>query len=230
MRWLPTGALRPSPDNPRHSVGNVEELKASIASTGILQPLLVSPAHGGEFEIVCGERRWSAAVGLGLEQVPCIVEVLTRDERQVIMLVENLQRSNLSKLEEARGFERLLELGFSQKEIALRIGKSTAHVCRRLRLLTLPAEVQGMVDDSQLSVDKALGYKERDQSAFTTDEQLHRSWIALRQKVLDIGDRELAHCLMGFAAAHSEWLRKRTGRVDAGPRMLARSARAAITL
>lgn len=209
IRHLPIQSLQPSPGNPRSELGDLTELSASIASVGILQPLLVCLAEDGTFDIICGERRWSAAAAAGLDEVPCMIEDLDASERQLIMLIENLQRSSLSKLDEARAFKRLLDLGFSQRDISARVGKSTAHICRRLKLLSLPPDVQEMVAEQRMAVDTALGYKERDQPLYETDEQLHRAWIALRQRVIDVGDRELAHCLRSFALAHAAWIRNR---------------------
>jgi ParB family transcriptional regulator, chromosome partitioning protein len=200
---VPVRLLRPAPDNPRESLLGLDELAASISSVGLLQPLVVTPATDGAFTIVCGARRWAAARRAGLPSLPCLVRELTERERVEMMLVENVQRATLSKLEEARGYARLVGLGYTQRQVAARVGKSAAHVCRRLLLLGLPAEVQLEVESSRLPVDRALGYRQpAEEEVFAVDEQLQKAWLALRAEVIASGDRRLVRLLREFAEAY----------------------------
>lgn len=131
--------LHPADDNPRHDLGDLTELAASIASIGVLQPLVVvERAVGGGYTIVAGHRRHAAARTAGVEQVPCVVRVMNLPERQTAMLVENLHRRDLDPLDEATGFQHLADLGHSQRAIAELVGCNQSHVSRRLALTKLP--------------------------------------------------------------------------------------------
>jgi ParB family chromosome partitioning protein len=199
----------PAPDNPRESLGTIEELVASIRTVGILQPLVVVRQAGPPpFMIVCGERRWAAALEVGLERVPVLVRELTEQQRVEAMLIENLQRSNFSRLEEARAFQHLLSLGLTQVDIARRVGKSQSYVCRRLLLLALPETVRERVERGEVPVEQALGYQSAPaEDAFAADEALQRAWLVLRQEILERGDRRLLRMLREFANAY----RRRVG-------------------
>lgn len=212
-------ALTPAPDNPRQNRGDISELVASIRSVGILQPLLVSSEPGPGYRIVCGERRWAAAVELGLTAVPCLVRTFTELERQEAMLIENLQRHNLSPLEEANAFQRLIGLGYSQRRIAERVGKSQGYVSRRLLLLSLPAATQERVDRHEVPLDEALGYRSGPaEDIFAADEQLQQTWRALRHEVLECGDRRLVRLMREFSTAYVRWIGIRSdGPGDAAP-------------
>lgn len=200
---IPVTDLVPCSDNPRSSRGKLNNLTASIASVGLLQPLLVTPTTESRFQIVCGERRWAAAIRAGLDTAPCIVCSLTEIQRHEAMLIENVQRSALSKLDEARAYARLMDLGLSQREIASRVGKSQSHISRRVLLLSLPNETRARVDDGELPVEQALGYQSGPPNdLYCADEQLQRAWIALRTAVLDNGSTHLIRLLRDFAAAH----------------------------
>jgi ParB/RepB/Spo0J family partition protein len=205
---LPLAALQPAEDNPRDDPGDVEGLSASIRALGVLHPLTVTPNGDSSFTVVSGARRLAAATEAGLEEVPCLVRTLGDMERQELMLVENLQRSNLSPLEEARAFQKLLLLGHNQKSLAERLGKSPAHVCRRLRLLTLPPETQELVDRGDVPLDQALGYRaERTDDLFAADEDLQQAWLDLRGEVLNRADLQLIGLLRDFAKAYMRWSR-----------------------
>src|SRR4051812_28031558 len=121
-------------DNLRRNVGNVTELAASIRSIGVLEPLLVTPAVDG-FAVVAGHRRLAAARKAGLEVVPCVVREMSEVERVIAMVVENEQRSDLSPIESAEGYFRLIDMGITQKELAKKVGRSAKHVASRLALL-----------------------------------------------------------------------------------------------
>jgi ParB family chromosome partitioning protein len=204
VTYVPVSDVIPAPDNPRESLGMLEELVASIRSAGILQPLVVVRQDGPpRYMIVCGERRWAAALEAGLEHVPVIVRELTEPQRVEAMLIENLQRSNFTRLEEARAFQHLLSLGLTQMEVARRVGKSQSYVCRRLLLLALPEEVRERVERGQVPVEQALGYQAAPaEDPFVADEALQKAWLQLREEVLERGDRRLVRLLRDFASAY----------------------------
>lgn len=203
LQQIPISDIVPAPDNPRDSMGKLDELIASVRAVGVLQPLvLVRQTEVGRYMIVCGERRWAAAFEAGLTKLPCIVRDLTETERVEAMLVENLQRSSLSKMEEARAYAQLLKLGYTQNKIARRVGKSQSYICRRLLLLSLPIEVRAKVESGQLPIDHALGYDTTPTAdLFVADDQLQKEWLALRHEVLEMADRRLIRLLRDFALA-----------------------------
>ncbi len=157
---VPIEFLRPSPLQPRRRFdeAELESLAESIRERGILQPLLVRPATSGAagYEIVAGERRWRAAQRAGLHEVPAVVRELSDQETLEFALIENLQRADLSPLDEAQAFRRLVdEFGHTQDELAQAIGKSRSHVANTLRLLMLPAAVLALVEDGSLTAGHA---------------------------------------------------------------------------
>ncbi len=148
--------LEPSPFQPRKRLLQeaLDELAASIARQGVLQPLLVRPhpAKPGHYQIIAGERRWRAAQQAQLHEVPVLIRPLSDAAAVVAALVENLQRADLNPLEEAMGYRRLMdEFGMTQEALAETIGKSRAHVGNSLRILSLPENVLALVRDGQLS-------------------------------------------------------------------------------
>lgn len=156
----PVTALRPGHFQPRKHMDEeaLEELAQSIAEKGVLQPLLVraDPSREGGYEIVAGERRWRAAQRAGLHDVPILIRELSDRDACEIALVENLQRQDLSPMEEAEGYKRLMrEFARTQEELAETVGKSRPHVANTLRLLTLPEAVQAMVRGGEVSAGHA---------------------------------------------------------------------------
>ena len=152
--------LHPGKYQPRHAFGDEElqNLADSIRTKGVLQPLLVRPhpAQVGEFEIIAGERRWRAAQLAQVHEVPVIVRDFDDRETLEVALIENLQRQDLSPLEEADGYQRLMdEFSHTQEALASALGKSRSHVANMLRLLTLPETVKGLLDDGSLSAGHA---------------------------------------------------------------------------
>ncbi|MCQ2735167.1 MAG: ParB/RepB/Spo0J family partition protein [Alphaproteobacteria bacterium] len=139
----------------------MESLASSIKEKGILQPLLVR-ARGEEYEIIAGERRWRAAKIAGLKTVPAIIKELNDQETLEIALIENLQRENLSAVEEAEAFDKLIrEHEYKQEALAKVIGKSRSYIANTLRLLTLPTEIKNLVKTNKLSAGHAralVGY------------------------------------------------------------------------
>jgi ParB family chromosome partitioning protein len=157
---LPVAFLKPGRFQPRRHFDEaaLEELASSIRHHGLLQPILVRPIAGAadSYEIIAGERRWRAAQKAALHDVPVIIQTLTDTQALEIALVENLQRQDLSALEEAEGYQRLVdEFGHSHAELGGLVGKSRSHVANMLRLLALPEAVKAMVQSGALSAGHA---------------------------------------------------------------------------
>jgi len=152
---IPVDRLRPNPQQPRRLFDEeaLTGLAESIRRHGVLQPLLVSEDGAGGYVVIAGERRWRAARVAGLETVPAVIrERLGAQDGLALALVENLQRRDLSPLEEARAFEHLRsEHGLSQAEIAEAVGRDRSTVANALRLLRLPEEIQELVESGELS-------------------------------------------------------------------------------
>ena len=160
LRLLPIGSLRPGKFQPRRvfDEDSIADLVDSVREKGILQPLLVRPHpdHPGSFEIIAGERRWRAAQRAQLHEAPVIVRELSDKEALEVALVENLQRQDLTPLEEADGYRRLVdEFSHTQEELAKAVGKSRSHVANMMRLLALPDQIKDMVDKGSLSAGHA---------------------------------------------------------------------------
>jgi ParB family chromosome partitioning protein len=133
----------------------LQELSQSIQANGIIQPLVVR-RHGERYQLVAGERRWRASKLAGLEQVPVIVQDLSDAQLLEVTLIENIQREDLTPLEVAHAFDRLVrDLGLSHEEIAGRTGKDRSTITNTLRLLRLPADVQQLVSERRLSMGHA---------------------------------------------------------------------------
>lgn len=150
--------LEPNRGQPRKEFSEeaMRELADSIAQHGVLQPLLVRPLLSGGYQIVAGERRWRASRMAGLATVPALIRELTDSEVMQIALIENLQREDLKPLEEAQGYQALMEeFGFTQDEISKSVGKSRPTVTNALRLLNLPEAVRGMLARGDLSAGHA---------------------------------------------------------------------------
>ncbi|MBU6371837.1 MAG: ParB/RepB/Spo0J family partition protein [Alphaproteobacteria bacterium] len=155
---LPIDLIHRNPDQPRRHFdeADLNELAASIRAHGVLQPILVRPRGAGEFEIVAGERRWRAAQRAGLHTVPALVRELEEAQVLEIAIIENVQRTDLNPLEEAQGYQALIDrFGHTQQDIADQVGKSRPHIANTLRLLALPGEIQDMVRDGRLSAGHA---------------------------------------------------------------------------
>ncbi len=159
-RMIPVDHLKPSPYQPRRHFNDdaFTALVGSIRDKGVLQPLLVraDPEAEGRFEIVAGERRWRAAQQAQLHEVPAVVKVLTDRDTLEVALVENLQREDLTPLEEAEAYRRLMEeFGHTQEVLAGAVGKSRSHIANMIRLLGLPEPVRRMLDEGQISAGHA---------------------------------------------------------------------------
>ncbi len=157
-RSMPIEVLRPGRFQPRRRFDDdaMQSLVESIREKGILQPILVRP-HGEEgWEIIAGERRWRAAQAAGLHAVPVIIQDLDDRAALEIALVENVQRQDLTALEEAEGYQRLIdEFAHRQEDLARSVGKSRSHIANTLRLLQLPVEVRRLLQDGALTAGHA---------------------------------------------------------------------------
>ncbi|MGL6102161.1 MAG: ParB/RepB/Spo0J family partition protein, partial [Exiguobacterium acetylicum] len=157
MNELPVRAIRPNPTQPRKRFNEkaLEELAQSLVRHGMIQPIVVRP-RDGYYEIIAGERRYQAASRAGFERVPVLV--IEADETRVmeLALIENIQRADLSAIEEAMAYAEMIEeFGITQAELAQRVGKSRSHITNSLRLLQLPLLVQQAVMDERLSMGHA---------------------------------------------------------------------------
>lgn len=148
--------ISPSQLNPREVFAEkpMRELMNSIEQMGVLEPLLVRPARGG-FEIVCGERRYTALKRLGRQTAPCIVRELDDEQTIIAMLQENIQRVQFNPIEEARGYRLLEQMGYSQQQMAEAVGQSQTTICQRLKLLNLHPDLQERLLRDELPVRRA---------------------------------------------------------------------------
>lgn len=154
---LPIAQIKPNKGQPRKSFKeeDLSELTDSIRQNGVLQPLLVRK-KGNEYEIVAGERRYQAAKAAGLDEVPVIIREVSNEDVFKLALIENLQRSDLTPLEEARGYRQLIkDKGLTQEELAHILSKSRSAITNTLRLLDLPKEVQSYVEEGTISAGHA---------------------------------------------------------------------------
>jgi ParB family chromosome partitioning protein len=153
FRELPISSVRPNPYQPRTEIdeAGLAELAASIESSGLLQPIVVRPRNGS-YELIAGERRWRAAGRLGWGKIPAVVKDVDDQTLLTLALIENLQRDDLSPIDEAAGYQRLTaEFHLPQTDIARMVGRNRATVANLLRLLQLPPEVQALLHQRKLS-------------------------------------------------------------------------------
>jgi len=160
VREVPIEFLRANPFQPRHVFReeDLADLSNSIREQGILQPIVVRPVAGeaDAYEIVAGERRWRAAQLAQLHQVPILVKELTDAQSLEIAIIENVQRADLNAVEEAAGYDRLMQqFNYTQEKVSKLIGKSRSHVANTMRLLTLPASVRNLIEEGQLTAGHA---------------------------------------------------------------------------
>ena len=154
LREIPTELIRPNPTQPRREFDDeaLLALAESVKARGILQPVVVRPLAGGNYELVAGERRLRAAVIAGLGQVPAIVRETAESERLELALIENMARQDLNAIEEARACATLVEdLGLTKEEVGRRVGRSRVAVSNLIRMLELPDEALAMVEAGELS-------------------------------------------------------------------------------
>jgi len=168
LRMVAIAAIKPLPGNPRKHFDEaaLDELAASIAARGVIQPVIVRPAGPGAYQLVAGERRWRAAQKARLHEIPALIRSLDDREVMALALIENLQREDLNPIEEARAYQRLAEdEGMTQAEIAKLVDKSRSHVANFQRLLSLPGEVLDLVEQGALSMGHARALVGREDAA-----------------------------------------------------------------
>jgi ParB/RepB/Spo0J family partition protein len=148
VRIIPIDRISPNPEQPRlvFDPTSLEELAASIREHGVLQPILVRPLGNNEFQLIAGERRWRASRAAGQQTIPALVEDIDDDTALEIAIIENLQREDLSPLDEAAMFDRMVrEHGYSVRKLAQKLGKDKGYLENRLRLADAPAEIRELV-------------------------------------------------------------------------------------
>lgn len=191
LRHVPVELLHPNPNNPRKIFAeeDLESLAKSLRDKGLLQPLVVRPRGDGSYEIVAGERRWRASQRAGIHDIPVLIRELDDKETLEIALIENIQRSDLNALEEARAYRQLLEqYGYTQQQLADAIGKSRSHIANTMRLTTLPEAIQKQIEDGSLTAGHA-----RSLIATETPEELANKIIKLNLTVRQAEDLAREH-------------------------------------
>ncbi|MDD4951277.1 MAG: ParB/RepB/Spo0J family partition protein [Desulfovibrionaceae bacterium] len=229
VRMLSLDAIHPNRFQPRQNFSeqSLNELAASIKSKGVLQPVLVRPDGAGSYELVAGERRFRASRLAGLQDIPVLVRDLSDRESLAIALIENLQREDLNPIEEAKGYQQLLErFEFSQEELAAHLGKSRPALTNAVRLLGLPEAMQRDIQEGRLSAGHGRAL------VSVTDDQAR---AGLYQRLLDHGlsvrqaEAEAAHWKKHGALPEAPALsgaggravvRAKSGPVKADPRLL----------
>jgi ParB family chromosome partitioning protein len=189
---LPTAELRPGRYQPRTAFDGLDPLVESVRQHGLLQPILVRPVFGepNAYEIVAGERRWRAAQRAQLHEVPVVMRSLDDLEALQLALVENLQRSDLTPIDEAMGYRRLMsDFNRTQEQVAETVGKSRPHVANMLRLLDLPEEVRELVQQDKLSAGQARTLLAFDDPATMAERAIREKLTVRDLEALARGDR-----------------------------------------
>lgn len=213
---LPISKVKPNKGQPRKTFDETElsELADSIKQNGILQPILVRK-HGTSYEIVAGERRYQAAKLAGLDEVPVVIREISDEDVFKLALIENLQRSNLTPLEEARGYRQLLdEKDLTQEELSKILSKSRSAITNTLRLMDLPAEVQDLLEAGRITAGHARAIL-----AVPTEE----GRIRLAEKVVNenLSVRQTEHLAPLFSGTEEPSKRRR----EPAPQSFKRAAR-----
>jgi ParB family chromosome partitioning protein len=191
---LPVEAIVPNPFQPREEFdeGGIASLADSIEQVGVLQPILVRPAESGAYQLIAGERRWRAAQQAGLTVIPAIVREVQDVGALEQAVIENLHRQDLNALEEAAAYQQLIDdFGFTQEQLALRVGKSRPAVANTLRLLNLPPAIQGLLIDGLLAAAHAralLPVEDRADQQALAEEAVAEGW-SVRQVEQAVKDR-----------------------------------------
>jgi ParB family chromosome partitioning protein len=176
VQMLPVASIEPHPTQPRRHFDEaaLDELAASIAARGVIQPIVVRP-HGHRFQVVAGERRWRAAQRARLHELPAIVREFDDSETFEIALLENVQREDLNAIEEAEAYSRLIaEYGHTQEALGRLVHKSRSHIANLLRLLDLPEKVRRLVASGELSMGHARALVSAEDPAALADEVVRR--------------------------------------------------------
>jgi ParB family chromosome partitioning protein len=178
--------IAPNRRQPRREFdeATLEELANSLKSKGVIQPIVVRPAEDGKFELVVGERRWRAAQRAGLLKIPAIVRDIADEHLLEIALIENVQREDLNPIDEALAYRMLIhDLGLTQQEVALRVGKHRATITNTLRLLSLSEPVQEMVRNGEITMGhaKALAALEGRENQEEAAKRIAKDGMSVRQ-------------------------------------------------
>jgi ParB family transcriptional regulator, chromosome partitioning protein len=194
LRELPLSSIKPNPYQPRTRMdpSELNDLASSMEASGLLQPVVVRP-HDNGFELIAGERRWRAAQQLGWPRIPAVVKEVDDRTLLTLALIENLQRDDLSPIDEAAGYRRLgeeFQLGHS--EIAKAVGRDRSTVANLLRLLQLPADVQTLVHEKRLSAGHAralLGLSDTERQSALATEAVEQGWSVREVEAAVAGNR-----------------------------------------
>ncbi|WP_201154489.1 ParB/RepB/Spo0J family partition protein [Rhodothalassium salexigens] len=205
VRTVSIGMLSPNPFQPRvyFDESAIEELAASMREKGVLQPLLVRPAPGGGrgYQIIAGERRWRAAQRAGVHDVPVVVREMDDRSALELAIIENVQRQELTAVEEARSYKRLIdEFGHNQEAVGRIVGKSRSHVANLMRLLSLPEAVLRRVEAGGLSMGHARALVGAD-NADALAERIEQEGLTVRQVERMIADAKAPPAEADAAAA-----------------------------
>jgi ParB family transcriptional regulator, chromosome partitioning protein len=199
IQELPIEQVTPNPDQPRKHIESepFAELVLSVKRVGVLQPIMVRPSGTG-YQIIAGERRWRAAREAGLESIPCRVMDSSETESLQLALVENLQREDLNPLEEARGYQRLIEdFTMTQAELADRVSKNRATITNALRLLDLPESIQEMLQVAAISAGHA-------RALLGLEDDGAREKLAARTAAEGLSVREVENLVRLYRAGQTE--------------------------
>ncbi|KUP09374.1 plasmid partitioning protein ParB [Bacillus coahuilensis p1.1.43] len=209
VKLIPLNEIRPNPYQPRKVFDQdaIEELKSSILQHGVLQPIILRKTIKG-YEIVVGERRYRASKEAKLSSIPAVVRELSDQQMMELALLENLQREDLSPIEEGAAYQQLMQrLDVTQEELAKRLGKSRPHIANHVRLLSLPGSIQQLISDGTLSMGHGralLGLKKKDKLQ------------AVTKKVVDerLNVRQLEQLIQGLNENVSRETTKETPKKD----------------
>ena len=178
--------IKPGPWQPRQNFNDdeIEKLSLSIKENGLLQPILVMESQDKEtYEIIAGERRWRAALRAKLDVIPCLIKRVTEEQAQFIALIENIQREELSAIEEAEGYQKILDqYQYTQEKISEVVGKSRSHIANTLRLLNLPKSIRNILQNHEISAGHArclIGMDEH--QALTLIDEIIQKKLNVRQ-------------------------------------------------
>ncbi len=191
---------------PRHHFSEeyLRELAESIKRNGIMQPIVVRPIKNSQYEIIAGERRWRAAKLAGLLEVPVIIRDVADQQALELALIENIQRQDLTPLEEASGFQRLIdEFGHTQEALAAVVGKSRSHVANLLRLLSLPESIKNLLNESKITMGHARALLNAEDPVSLAEEVVKRGLNVRQTENLCRGDAPTASMPKSTSAAPS---------------------------
>lgn len=211
LKMVATASIAPLPGNPRKHFDEaaLDELAASIAARGVIQPVIVRPHGKGGYQLVAGERRWRAAQRARVHEIPALVRDLDDREVMALALIENLQREDLNPVEEARAYQRLAdEEGMTQADIARMVEKSRSHVANLQRLLHLPEKVLDLVESGRLTMGHARALIGQEDAARIAEEAVNDN----------LSVREIEKMVRNAARAATDQRAEKQGRGSGAPR------------